>query len=720
MYHMIHKFLTSHISLNIGLWIVAFLFFIRLFIPDLHVFYIPDYAISDLFNVNYALKDYLSQTLKTNSLPFISPLESHGYPLLAESQIGALNLLNLVLYRFLPPALAFNLTYPISLGILGTGMYLLTTLFSRRKDIAFFCAVSYMFSGIVLYEIVHQGIFQAIAFIPITTYFLFAGIRGNSAKYMVLAGFMAAQQFLFGHFFVSMAQQLLVLICVFYFIFRKKFSSNLLMLFFWYGSIFILVSLPQLVQSAIFTTESSRQGAITRGMFPPELILSLFTPFPFGNLLTNPTIADRFGAYNASPWEANLFMGYGSVLIGFTLLFSYLRKTVKITFPTILVVLLIVMLIFMLGDVPILKSLTRIGVFNSIRSIYRMCIFVVFVAIILIGISADTFKLSKPVILVAIALQILGGFYHFYGYFPLISEKTVYQTPLIKKYLKPNEALVGVGFGRMYKKKLIEQGYQRVEDYLPLNAALEPHTQLIPGIARCDGFYYSLYNPTRLQFFISNIYVDRMLGMEKTVEKRMESYLQLLGCNTVASPYPLTYNKPRIINSNLYLYTVPRVLPDFLLTHKVEFVLNEQDLLRKLGNGEYDPSTVYTSYPLLINRSKTQGDATLTVVTNDPHTIQFQTQSKTEQLLYVRRLWYPGWHAYINGNQEMTIRRANILFMAVSVPSGNHQVDFVYTPPYWFASVVGSLIGYVMVFLFVVLFRTPHSNTKIFQDFLNT
>ena len=536
---------------------------------------------------------------------------------------------------------------------------------------------------------------------------------------MVFAGFMAAQQFLFGHFFVSMAQQLLVLVCFLYLVYRNKMGFRLFLLFFWYGLIFVLISLPQLVQSAIFTIESSRQGAITRGIFPPELILSLFTPFPFGNLLTNPDIADRFGAYNASPWEANLFMGYGSVMIGFTILLSYLHKAVKITLPTLLIILLAVLLIFMLGDVPVLKSLTRIGVFNSIRSIYRMGIFVVGIAIILIGVFADRFSLSKNVIGMAIVLQILGGFYHFYNYFPIISAKTAYQAPLIQTYLKPEESLVGVGFGRMYKKKLIDQGYQRVEEYLPLNAALEPHTELMYGVARCDGFYYSLYNPTRLQYFISNIYVDHVLGTHKKIEKRMESYLQLLGCNKVASPYPLTYHKPQVINLNLYLYTVPGVLPDFLLTHKVEFLLNEQDLLRKLGNGEYDPSTIYLFSPLSVHYSNTQGSSALSIVSNLPHNIRLHTQSKTEQLLYVRRLWYPGWHAYIDGQQEM-IRRANILFMAVSVPPGRHDVNFVYTAPFWRTSIIGSIMGYTIVLLFLVFFRKPHSNTNTFRDFLNT
>jgi uncharacterized membrane protein YfhO len=43
------------------------------------------------------------------------------------------------------------------------------------------------------------------------------------------------------------------------------------------------------------------------------------------------------------------------------------------------------------------------------------------------------------------------------------------------------------------------------------------------------------------------------------------------------------------------------------------------------------------------------------------------------------RLYYPGWKAYVNG-EEKAIRRANLFFRAVLLPAGNHRVEFRYEP----------------------------------------
>ncbi len=696
----------------LSFFVLSFIYFIRLFFPSLHLFYVPDFATSDVFNVSYALKDYLAQSLRTNELPFIAPLESHGYPLFAESQIGALNLFNLVLYRFLPPELAFNLTYPLSLGLLGSGMYLLGKLFSKRNSIAYFCAVSYMFSAIVLQQVVHQGIFQAMAFIPIVTYFFLDGLERNSYRRMIIAGFLAAQQFLFGHYFVSMGQQLLVLMCVIYHFCTRRNLRNSAVLLFWYGMIFVLVALPQLIQSAIFTIESNRQGVILRGVFPAAFFLTFFTPFPFGNLFSNPLVAHTF---YAAPWDTNLFMGYGMLLIGFSAIAVSLVKKLTIRFPTLLLILFTVFFLFMLGDAPIVKNLTRIGVFNSVRGIYRMSIFLVFISILMAGTLINRFRLSRILIAIAVLLQIAGAFYHFFNYFPVIPTQVVHKKPLLTKYVKPNESVIGLGYVWEYKEKFIKQGYSNINSYLSLDTALEPHSQLVHGVKRCDEFYFSLYNPMRLHYLVYAIYTDTDVTGKKIISKKIESYLQLLGCNKIASVYPLSYstsNTPGVIDKNLYVYNVPKVLPDYALTRNVELMLYEKDLLRILGTDKFSPSTVY-----LLSSVDTESamhkdtNSMLNTLIDKPHEIQFTAKNTTSQFLFVRRLMYPGWHAYLDA-QEVPIQRANILFMGISVPEGSHTIRFIYNPPYWTASVAAMVVGYAIFAFSVLSLRRSHSNRK--------
>jgi uncharacterized membrane protein YfhO len=47
--------------------------------------------------------------------------------------------------------------------------------------------------------------------------------------------------------------------------------------------------------------------------------------------------------------------------------------------------------------------------------------------------------------------------------------------------------------------------------------------------------------------------------------------------------------------------------------------------------------------------------------------------------LVLTDVWYPGWTCTVNG-ESATIYRANFLFRAVFVPSGNNRVEFKFQP----------------------------------------
>jgi len=48
-------------------------------------------------------------------------------------------------------------------------------------------------------------------------------------------------------------------------------------------------------------------------------------------------------------------------------------------------------------------------------------------------------------------------------------------------------------------------------------------------------------------------------------------------------------------------------------------------------------------------------------------------------LLVLADMWYPGWRAYVDG-QEQPIYRVYHVFRGVYVPAGAHKVEFVYWP----------------------------------------
>lgn len=62
-----------------------------------------------------------------------------------------------------------------------------------------------------------------------------------------------------------------------------------------------------------------------------------------------------------------------------------------------------------------------------------------------------------------------------------------------------------------------------------------------------------------------------------------------------------------------------------------------------------------------------------------PGKMNLETKSKNENLLYVSETYFPGWKAYVDGN-EVKIHRANYAFMSLVVPSGDHKISLRYEP----------------------------------------
>lgn len=66
-------------------------------------------------------------------------------------------------------------------------------------------------------------------------------------------------------------------------------------------------------------------------------------------------------------------------------------------------------------------------------------------------------------------------------------------------------------------------------------------------------------------------------------------------------------------------------------------------------------------------------------VSYDPSKRALITKTKTPALLFVSDSYYPGWKAFVDG-QETSIIPANLAFRAIAVPAGEHQITFIYDP----------------------------------------
>ncbi len=69
----------------------------------------------------------------------------------------------------------------------------------------------------------------------------------------------------------------------------------------------------------------------------------------------------------------------------------------------------------------------------------------------------------------------------------------------------------------------------------------------------------------------------------------------------------------------------------------------------------------------------------VTIVSYEPERVVIEANLASEGYLVLTDTWYPGWRARIDG-QESSILRANLLFRALTLSAGQHQVEFSYEP----------------------------------------
>jgi uncharacterized membrane protein YfhO len=66
--------------------------------------------------------------------------------------------------------------------------------------------------------------------------------------------------------------------------------------------------------------------------------------------------------------------------------------------------------------------------------------------------------------------------------------------------------------------------------------------------------------------------------------------------------------------------------------------------------------------------------------------------------------YYPGWKAYIDG-QEQTILRADRLFRALPLKTGSHTVRFVYNPASFNLGLISFIVSFIALGVWVVFKR---------------
>jgi len=156
----------------------------------------------------------------------------------------------------------------------------------------------------------------------------------------------------------------------------------------------------------------------------------------------------------------------------------------------------------------------------------------------------------------------------------------------------------------------------------------------------------------------------------------------------ISYPIPLSENKKMGAEESLSIkiYENKNILPRVFLVPACKIIRKEREYKNIFQNKLFDPQVV-----VLLGKNPKGFDCeaknitklivrgTVEITSYKSNTVDLTVNSKNRQLLFLSDSYYPGWKAYVDG-EETEILRANYLFRAIVVTPGEHKVRFEYDP----------------------------------------
>jgi hypothetical protein len=128
-----------------------------------------------------------------------------------------------------------------------------------------------------------------------------------------------------------------------------------------------------------------------------------------------------------------------------------------------------------------------------------------------------------------------------------------------------------------------------------------------------------------------------------------------------------------------WLYRVENTVPRAYMVNAMEVEKQPLRVLERLSQREFDPLRKVVLDSAVAIRFGDSFEARLEFERYDHRQVRIRASSAQDAILVLADSYYPGWKAYVDG-QETTILRANQFFRAIVLPKGVHGVEFRYEP----------------------------------------
>ena len=275
-------------------------------------------VLDDMARQNVPLALLYARALADGRVPlWVSDLGG-GYPLLAESQVGALYPPNLILFALLPPLAALNLSGVLHAALAAVGAYACARRFGVSPAAALLAGVAFGLSGLMSVHAIHVNMIRAIAWLPL----LILCVDGAAAsrrpwRWAPAVALVTAMQWLAAYHHITL---LSIAGAIWYAVFAAGAQGRAA---FWHRArslwpavaggllLGVLLAAAQLLPSLELVAFSERAAAAglrqsTYGLMPARHLLALLLPTLFGSPKTN--------TFAGATWQFHEWCGYLSAV----------------------------------------------------------------------------------------------------------------------------------------------------------------------------------------------------------------------------------------------------------------------------------------------------------------------------------------------------------------------------------------------------------------------
>lgn len=186
-----------------------------------------------LFENNLSAREYIFE----KKFPLFSFTQNMGFPILAESQAGIFEPINLITNLFFGPLNQINASFFIHLIIFYSGIFLLSNkIYKIERNISFAVSIIGVFSTINFSDSVHQFHLASVSYLPISIFFIERYLFHNKfLLFFLLFSLTIFFMLLAGHYQFQLYCLIILSIYVlisFIFNYKKKLQIKILFIFF--------------------------------------------------------------------------------------------------------------------------------------------------------------------------------------------------------------------------------------------------------------------------------------------------------------------------------------------------------------------------------------------------------------------------------------------------------------------------------------------------------